>query len=129
MTSRWAETDDGLEVFVTTSGMEEHGIAMELRLCLGQAPRGRLSSDELRAHWTLLEQEASDGITGEIDEQALEEKRPSTCSPAGSLPTTAIVCSPSAAPAWPDPDTSPTEFGVATCTIRAAVMPPLAQGR
>jgi len=73
--SRWAETDLGLEVFVTTSGLEEHDIAMELLLCLGQALWGRLSSDELRAYWTLLEQETSEGITGEIDEQALEEKR------------------------------------------------------
>jgi hypothetical protein len=78
VTSRWAETDLGLEVVVTTSGLEGHDIAMELLLCLGQALWGRLSSDELRAYWTLLEQETSDGITGEIDEQALEEKRACT---------------------------------------------------
>jgi hypothetical protein len=78
VTSRWAETDGGLEVFVTTSDLEDHDIALELLLCLGQALWGRLSSDELRAYWTLLEQEASEGITGEIDEQALEEKRART---------------------------------------------------
>jgi len=67
---------------VTTSDLEDHDIAMELLLlCLGQALWGRLSTNELRAYWSLLEQETSDGITGEIDEQTLEEKRASTGRP------------------------------------------------
>ena len=78
MTSRWSESDTGLEVFVTTSDLEDHDIAMELLLCLGQALWGKLSARELRAYWKLLEREVSEGITGEIDEQALEEKRGST---------------------------------------------------
>jgi len=78
VTSRWTETDAGLEVFVTTSDLEDHDIAMELLVCLGQALWGRLTTDELRAYWTILERETSEGITGEIDEQALEEKRAST---------------------------------------------------
>lgn len=75
VTSRWAETDDGLEVFVTTSDLEGHDIAMELLLCLGQALWGKLSTRELRAYWALLAREIGEGITGEIDEKALEEKR------------------------------------------------------
>jgi hypothetical protein len=48
---------------------------MEFLLCLGQGLWERLSDVELRAYWTLLGGEISMGIEGEIDEQALEEKR------------------------------------------------------
>jgi hypothetical protein len=65
----------GLEVSVTTAGIEEHDVAMELLLCLGQGLWERLSDAELRAYWMLLGDEISMGIEGEIDEQALEEKR------------------------------------------------------
>jgi hypothetical protein len=67
--------DDGLEVSVTTAGIEEHDVAMELLLCLGQGLWERLADGELRAYWMLLCDEISMGIDGEIDEQALEEKR------------------------------------------------------
>jgi hypothetical protein len=73
--SRWTMTDGGLEVSVTTKGFEEHDVAMELLLCLGQALWERLSDAELRAYWMLLCDEIGAGIEGEIDEQALEEKR------------------------------------------------------
>jgi len=75
VTSQWTETDIGLEVSVTTSGWEEHDVAMELLLCLGQVLWGRLSTNELKAYWTLLDHEILEGIAGEIDEQAIEEKR------------------------------------------------------
>ncbi len=58
-----------------TAGAEEHDVAMELLLCLGQALWERLSEAELRAYWLLLREEISKGVEGEIDEQALEEKR------------------------------------------------------
>jgi hypothetical protein len=64
-----------LEVTVTTKGLEEHDVAMELLLCLGQVLWERLSETEFRAYWMLLCDEISAGIEGEIDEQALEEKR------------------------------------------------------
>jgi hypothetical protein len=73
--SRWAITNGGLEVSVTTAGIEEHDVAMELLLCLGQGLWERLPDGELRAYWMLLYDEISMGIDGEIDEQALEEKR------------------------------------------------------
>ena len=73
--SRWTITEGGLEVLVTTKDFEEHDVAMELLLCLGQALWERLSDAELRAYWMLLCDEISAGIEGEIDEQALEEKR------------------------------------------------------
>lgn len=73
--SRWTLTDGGLEVSVTTAGFEDHDVAMELLLCLGQALWESLSDAELREYWMLLQDEISMGIEGEIDEQALEEKR------------------------------------------------------
>jgi hypothetical protein len=73
--SRWTMTNGGLEVMVTTAGIEEHDVAMELLLCLGQGLWERLSDRELRAYWMLLNDEITLGIEGEIDEQALEEKR------------------------------------------------------
>ena len=72
--SRWTITDSGLEVSITTERVEEHDVAMELLLCLGQALWERLSDAELRAYWMLLCDEISAGIEGEIDERALEEK-------------------------------------------------------
>ena len=73
--SRWTMTGGGLEISVTTEEIEEHDIAMELLLCLGQALWEKLSDAELRAYWILLSDEIGAGIEGEIDEQALEEKR------------------------------------------------------
>jgi len=75
VTSRWAETEAGLELSVMTAGIEYHDIAMELLLCVGQALWERLSDGELREYWLVLDQEIRAGISGEIDEQALEEKR------------------------------------------------------
>ncbi len=75
VTSRWTQIDLGLEVTVTTSGSEEHDIALELLLCLGQVLWERLSGDELQAYGSLLHREIIEGITGEIDDQALVEKR------------------------------------------------------
>ena len=73
--SQWTITDSGLEVSVTTTGSEEHDVAMELLLCLGQALWERLSDSEIRAYWMLLGDEIGMGIEGEIDEQALAQKR------------------------------------------------------
>src|SRR5215469_3188819 len=75
VTSRWTTTPNGLEVSVTTGEFEEHDIAMELLVCLGQALWERLSAAELSAYWTILRDEIDSGIEGEIDEQALDEKR------------------------------------------------------
>src|ERR1019366_6988205 len=72
--SRWTMANSGPEVSVTTAGIEEHDIAMELLLCLGQALWERLSDGQLREYWLVLDQEIQAGISGEIDEQALEEK-------------------------------------------------------
>jgi hypothetical protein len=75
VTSRWAATTRDLEVSVATGAFEPHDIAMEILVCLGQVLWERLSAVELRAYWTILWDEINSGIAGEIDEQALEEKR------------------------------------------------------
>jgi hypothetical protein len=73
--SRWTATASALEVSIATIDSEEHDIAMELLTCLGQALWERLSAAEKRAWWTILQNEIDSGIEGEIDEQALDEKR------------------------------------------------------
>jgi hypothetical protein len=75
VTSRWTTTISSLEVSLTTGEFEEHDIAMELLVCLGQALWERLSVAELSAYWTILRDEINSGIEGEIDEHALDEKR------------------------------------------------------
>ncbi len=73
--SRWTLTERGLEVSVAITGLEDHDIAMELLLCLGQALWEKLSDAECQEYGRLLHDETRRGIEGEIDEQALEEKR------------------------------------------------------
>ena len=75
VTSRWSTTNSVLEVSLTTGEFEKHDIAMELLVCLGQALWERLSAGELSAYWTVLREEIDSGIEGEIDEQALDQKR------------------------------------------------------
>jgi hypothetical protein len=75
VTSRWAWAAGALEISVTTADSEEHDIAMELLVCLGQALWEKLSMAEMQAWWTILRDEIDSGIEGEIDEQALDEKR------------------------------------------------------
>src|SRR5215472_10510759 len=75
VTSRWTTTNSALEVSLTIGEFEEHDIAMELLVCLGQALWERLSVAELSAYWIILRDEIDSGIEGEIDEQALDEKR------------------------------------------------------
>ena len=75
VTSRWTEPTLGWKYALRPPGGEEHDVAMELLLCFGQALLGTLSTNELQAYWTLLAHEILEEIAGEIDEQALEEKR------------------------------------------------------
>ena len=73
--SEWTESPAGLTVRVTPAGVEGHDVALEVLLCLGQALWARLSAAEIREYAILLEREFLDGVTGEIDEQALEQRR------------------------------------------------------
>jgi hypothetical protein len=48
---------------------------LELLVCLGQALWERLNHSQRKAYWLLLDSEISAGIPGEIDEEALKQKR------------------------------------------------------
>jgi hypothetical protein len=73
--SEWSRQHATLDISVRAAGAEAHDIAMEVLLCLGQALWERLRVDERTAYWRLLDAEIGAGVTGEIDEDALEAKR------------------------------------------------------
>lgn len=82
--STWTDTGTLLEIAVATAGVEDHDIAMELLLCLGQALWDRLKGDEIETWWKLIAAEMSAGTAGEIDEQALDAKRRLLAGPASA---------------------------------------------
>lgn len=73
--SQWTASGPELRISISSSRGSEHDVAMELLLCLGQALWQKLSPDQLRAYWLLLDSEFLSGISGELDEDALREKR------------------------------------------------------
>jgi len=73
--SKWTAGGGELRISISIGGRDGHDIAMELLLCLGQALWQKLSSGQLKAYWLLLDSEFLAGIGGEIDEDALREKR------------------------------------------------------
>jgi hypothetical protein len=72
--SRWTLTDTRLDISLAISGRDDHEIALELLVCLGQALWERLTDSQRKAYWLLLDDEISRGISGEIDEEALKQK-------------------------------------------------------
>jgi len=73
--SQWSETGQIVDICVATLSAQEHDVALELLLCLGQVLWERLSSTEREAYWRLIKAEIDGGVTGEIDEDALAAKR------------------------------------------------------
>jgi hypothetical protein len=73
--SRWVVTENALEIAVASEGIEPHDLALELLVCLGQALWDLIRPEEYSAWLALLRAEIQEEITGEIDEQALAEKR------------------------------------------------------
>lgn len=71
--SQWTETADGIEV--TLAAGDPHDTALEFFVCLGQALWERLTPAEIRAWLRELDAEIRHGVPGEIDEDALDEKR------------------------------------------------------
>ena len=64
-----------MEISLAAADRDEHDVAMEMLLCVGQALWERLPPNQHKAFWLLLDTEIRAGITGEIDEEALSEKR------------------------------------------------------
>jgi hypothetical protein len=73
--SQWTPIHQGIEVELAVKGREGHDIALELLLCIGQALWERINYGERKAYWLLLDDEIRVGITGEIDDEALKQKR------------------------------------------------------
>jgi len=73
--SRWTETDEGLEIEVATEETEPHDVALEALVCLGQVLWEKLERSEVEAYLRLIEGEIAQGVRGEIDEEALRQKR------------------------------------------------------
>jgi len=73
--SRWSRTDGRLEVALAVAGREGHDIALELLVCLGQALWEALDHSQRKAYWLLLDDEIGAAVRGEIDEEALRQKR------------------------------------------------------
>jgi hypothetical protein len=73
--SEWTAEDAESRIAVATRGRDEHDIAMELLTCLGQALWEKLQPAQVQAYWLLLDAEFLAKVTGEMDEDALREKR------------------------------------------------------
>jgi hypothetical protein len=73
--SRWTAGEGWIEIELAAGGAEAHDLALEALLCLGQSLWDELEAAEYEAWLELLGREIQAGVTGEIDETALEEKR------------------------------------------------------
>lgn len=72
--SRWVMSAQRIEIEVAWSGVEPHDLALEVLVCLGQALWEMISHAERSAWLLILRMEIDDLVSGEIDEQALDEK-------------------------------------------------------
>jgi hypothetical protein len=73
--SQWSSGEAGLEIAVATAETEPHDVAMEVLLCLGQVLWEKARAEELEAYLRLLDGELAAGVSGEIDEESLRQKR------------------------------------------------------
>ena len=73
--SEWTAGEREVNISIATSRRSAHDVAMELLLCLGQALWQKLTSEQVKAYWLLLECEFREEVKGEIDEDAVREKR------------------------------------------------------
>lgn len=73
--SRWRAGSGRIEVELAAGEAEPHDVALELLVCLGQAAWEALAPEESSAWLRLLDAEIRSNVEGEIDEEALEEKR------------------------------------------------------
>jgi hypothetical protein len=73
--SRWIEAEKALRIEVAVAGVDPHDVAMELLTCVGQALWIVTAPFERGAWLKLLRAEIDAGVSGEIDERSLEQKR------------------------------------------------------
>jgi hypothetical protein len=72
--SAWSRTGRGFDIELAAQGMEPHDVALEMLRCVGQVLWEKLSGAERAAYLKLLEAEIASGVSGEIDEEAVERK-------------------------------------------------------
>ena len=75
LTSHSRVAEGVLVITLAISSAEPHDIALELLFCLGQATWDFATVPEQTGWLSLLRAELDAGVAGEIDEDALEEKR------------------------------------------------------
>ena len=75
LSSRWVQSGGELAVVLATGSADGHELAIEVLLCLGEALWETAGPGERQAYWNLLAAEIETGVPGEIDEDALREKR------------------------------------------------------
>jgi hypothetical protein len=73
--SQWSASGRELEIEIAAAGREGHDVAMDLLLCVGQALWTRLTGGQQKAYWLLVDAELRAGTPGEIDEDALRQKK------------------------------------------------------
>ena len=73
--SRWTATKETLRIEVAVESVDAHDAALELLRCIGQALWAVTERMERTGWLRLLQKEIEDGVSGEIDEDALREKR------------------------------------------------------
>ena len=73
--SRWTASGRELEIEIAAAGREGHDVALELLLCVGQALWTKLTGGQQKAYWLLVDAELRAGTPGEIDEDALRQKK------------------------------------------------------
>lgn len=72
--SRWTRGPGELEISLAAEGSEPHELTLELLLCLGQV-LWEISPQDHPGWLTLLDEEFTEGIAGEIDQDVLALKR------------------------------------------------------
>jgi hypothetical protein len=84
--SRWTLTDTRLDISLAISGWDDHEIALELLVCLGQALWERVTDSQRRAYWLLLDDEISSGVKiAERSTRRRSNKRACSCLTARAL--------------------------------------------
>lgn len=81
--SHWRRDSDGAEIWLAAEG-DPHDTAMELLLCVGQILWEETADEERRRWLELLRAEMEAGVSGEIDELALESKARVLAGPAAA---------------------------------------------
>jgi len=73
--SRWTASGRELEIEIAAASRKGHDVALELLLCAGQALWTKLTGGQQKAYWLLVDAELRAGTPGEIDEDALRQKK------------------------------------------------------